>query len=357
MCKVHNPVGSLTVIKTHLQRHKLDDYKSLNELIDFQRRYPFNRHGIIRNHTLLVEQEKKSLAEKIAELDGFIKSRKTEAEKQLPAAVAELKARLDRLSSAESNASRFLINFVKKNSLKLRIRIKRFIPDLRLARSLRPFTNDYNRQNNRYQYILTRFDDAVMQSGRPQLLDLDRRKNVIDEINSSIYGAQGEHKVVKELQKLPDDYILINDFTCNFRRYIYNRRENDYIRSIQIDHILVAPSGIFIIETKNWSQHSLNDPTLFSPVKQVRRTNFALYRLLNHGFFNVNFLLNKWPWGKSKVPIRNLVVFINHKPARQYDYVKMLTLDELLGYVTYFTLCFSPQETQRIADFLLRLQR
>ncbi|HZY37099.1 MAG TPA: nuclease-related domain-containing protein [Mucilaginibacter sp.] len=355
MCKVHNPVGSLTVIKTHLQRHKLDEYKSLKDLIAFQQSYQFKRLGIIQSHTLLVEQEKKSLGEKLAELDDFIKTRKTEAEKQLPAAVAELEARLDSLSSAESNESCFFVNYVKKNSLKFRIRIKRFIPDLRLARSLRPFTIDYNRQNSRYQYILTRFDDAVMQSGRPQLLDLDRRKNLIDQINSSIYGAQGEHKVVKELQKLPDDYILINDFTHNFRRYIYNGKGNDYIGSIQIDHILVAPSGIFIIETKNWSEYSLNDPTLFSPVRQVQRTNFALYRLLNHGFSNLNFLLNKWPWGKSKVPIRNLVVFINHKPARQYEYVKMLTLNELLGYVTYFTPCFSPQETQTIADYLLRL--
>jgi len=357
MCKVHNPVGSLTIIKTHLQKHKLDEYKSLNELINFQHNYTFKREGIISNHSFLLQQEKAVLNEQIAELNSLIMTRKSDAGKKLLSQIDELNTRLNNLNSTSPGASRIVINFVKKASLKLRIGIKKRTPDLTLAYILRPFTKEYKQKNNRYQYILMRFEDAVMQSSRPQLQDIDRKKNLIDQINSSIYGAQGEQKVVKELEKLPDDYILINDFTYNFNRYIYNRKENDYIKSIQIDHILVAPSGIFIIETKNWSQESLINPTLYSPVKQIKRTNFALYRLLNGGFFNLNLSLYKWPWGKTKVPTRNLVVFINHKPVREYDYVKMLTLNELLGYITYFKPCFSATETQMIADYLLGLKR
>lgn len=55
-----------------------------------------------------------------------------------------------------------------------------------------------------------------MQSGLSELQELDRKKTIIDQINSSIYGALGEQKVVKELEKLSNDYILINDFTCRF---------------------------------------------------------------------------------------------------------------------------------------------
>ncbi|MFX7621219.1 hypothetical protein ABTJ52_23125, partial [Acinetobacter baumannii] len=70
------------------------------------------------------------------------------------------------------------------------------------------------------------------------LKELERKKTLIDEINTSIYGAFGEQKVVKELKQLSDEYFLINDFNLFFPTPIYNRNENDYIKSIQIDHIL-----------------------------------------------------------------------------------------------------------------------
>ncbi|WP_365297818.1 nuclease-related domain-containing protein [uncultured Mucilaginibacter sp.] len=61
---------------------------------------------------------------------------------------------------------------------------------------------------------------------------------------------------------------------------MYNRKEEDFIKYIQIYNILLSPAGIFLIETKNWSQNSLNDTNLFSPVRQIKRTNFALYKII-----------------------------------------------------------------------------
>ena len=357
MCQVHNPVGSLTVIKTHLHQHNLYEYKSLNELIYFQKNYPVARKQIISNHTLLVDQEKVALNEKITQLDGSIKANKRAAARQMLLKMDKLKVRLNALSSMQPDTNPIGTNYLKKGSLKLRIGIKKIIPGLKLAWSLRPLKRDYNQTNTQYQYINSSFQDAVMQSSRPQLEDIDRKKILIDQINSSIYGAQGEQKVVRELEKLSDDYILINDFTRRFNPPIYNRKEDDHIQSIQIDHLLIAPSGIFIIETKNWSQESLVDPTMFSPVKQVKRTNFALYILLYGNNFNFKRWLYKNQWDHKKIPIRNVVVFIHHKPPRQSDYVKQLTLSELLGYVNYFPPCFLSEETQKIAEYLLTLGR
>src|SRR5690606_27794575 len=107
-------------------------------------------------------------------------------------------------------------------------------------------------KNNRYQYIDSHLMDAVYESSFDLLNELERKKKAIDEINTSIYGALGEQKVVKELENLPDGYFLINDFSYIFPSPVYNRQENDHIKSIQIDHILIAPSGVFLIETKNW---------------------------------------------------------------------------------------------------------
>ena len=43
----------------------------------------------------------------------------------------------------------------------------------------------------------------------------------------------------------------------------------------------------------------------------------------------------------------------NTKPQEEFQYVKVLTLNELLGYINYFKPTFSINETQKIADFIL----
>jgi hypothetical protein len=163
----------------------------------------------------------------------------------------------------------------------------------------------------------------------------------------------GEQKVVKTLESLSDEYFLINDFVVSFSPAIYNRQENDYIKSVQIDHILVGPSGIFLIETKNWSEKSLENLSLRSPVQQIKRTIFVLFKLLNNEMSNYHLRLDRHHWGDKKISMKNLIVLTNTKPKEEFQYVKILTVNELLGYVNYFKPSFSNTETQRIADFLV----
>ena len=141
-------------------------------------------------------------------------------------------------------------------------------------------------------------------------------------------------------------------FLFFFRRPVYNRQENDYIKSIQIDHILIAPSGIFLIETKNWSEKSLNNLNLHSPVQQVKRANFVLFKILMKGITEHTLNLNPHHWGNRKIPIRNLIVLTNLKPKEEFHYVKVLTLNELIGYIQYFEPTFPSNETEEIAKYL-----
>jgi hypothetical protein len=201
------------------------------------------------------------------------------------------------------------------------------------------------------------FKEAVQESALVQIRELENKQWVIDEVKTSIYGALGEHKVVKELENLTDENVLINDFALSFQPPIYNRQENDYIQSIQIDHVLVTLSGIFLIETKNWSEQSLRDLDLRSPVHQVKRTNFALFKILTGDIANGQLKVNQHHWGDRKIPIRNLVVLINSKPNEEFQYVKVLTLNELLSYVRYFKPIFTSMETQAISHHLLNLNK
>lgn len=55
-------------------------------------------------------------------------------------------------------------------------------------------------------------------------------------------GNYGELRVSKILSQLPDEYHVFNDV------YIENQSN-----SSQIDHVVISPYGVFVIETKNYS--------------------------------------------------------------------------------------------------------
>ncbi len=117
--------------------------------------------------------------------------------------------------------------------------------------------------------------------------------------------------------------------------------------------MLVSPAGVFLIETKNWSKNSLESLNLRSPVQQIQRASFALFILLNR---TADFKLAPHHWGERKIPIKNLIVLITNKPREEFEYVKILTLDKLLSYVEYFKPSMSNDETQEIADYLIKIR-
>ena len=82
MCNVYRSVGSLTTIKSHLQRNNVTELTSLNELIAFQKNYSTSRQQIISKHELSITQEKNDLNSEISKLDKLIKVKKTVIEEE-----------------------------------------------------------------------------------------------------------------------------------------------------------------------------------------------------------------------------------------------------------------------------------
>lgn len=356
MCKTYNTIGSLTTLKSHLKKHNIHDFKSLKEVIDFQQSYTTFRHQLVAHHENLIEQEKNMLTTDLQQLDIAIERQRQQSEQELSAEIDKLKEQLRILTShAPANFFQKLTKELKHWNYKRKIKHKEHNFDTAVKKSISIFNDAYQVKNDRYQFITLRGNEAVRQSAQYALSELDRKKAAIDEVNNFIYGALGEQQVVKTLETLSDEYFLINDFAVSFSPAIYNRQAHDYIKSVQIDHILIGPTGIFLIETKNWSEQSLENLSLRSPVQQIKRTSFVLFKLLHKGIGNYHLHLDKHHWGDKKISIRNLIVLTNRKPKEEFQYVKILTVNELLGYVNYFNPIFSTNETQRIADFLLRI--
>ena len=96
-----------------------------------------------------------------------------------------------------------------------------------------------------------------------------------------IYGGgwEGEKRVIKLLgSKLSDDYILLND--------LYLRGGGG-----DIDHVVLGPNGIFVLETKNWSgniscngdfwQRSGKQNFNGSPSQQVKRNVATIKHIID----------------------------------------------------------------------------
>jgi hypothetical protein len=334
MCKVYNSVGCLTTVKTHLKQHNINEFNSINEVINFQQNFSIFKQQINSKHEQLIKNEKIKLDVEILELTNSINTNKTHLENSFRSEIEELTKVLSNLSTLNGlNFFQRLINFIKRWSLKKKLKGLKLNLDKKVNSAVSNLVDQHQSKTNRYQFITSQFKEAVNESSFTEIKKLENKKEIIDEVKNSIYGALGEHKVVKELENLSDDNILINDFNLSFHPAIYNKQENDYIKSIQIDHLLVTPSGIFIIETKNWSDKSLLSLDLRSPIQQIKRTSFALFNILIAEASDYRINIKKHHWGDRKIPIRNLIVMTNSKPKEEFQYVKVLTIGELLGYV------------------------
>lgn len=107
---------------------------------------------------------------------------------------------------------------------------------------------------------------------------LDRRRVAPRERDMLRAGAHGESRVATELEKLPDEYWVLHDVRLEARESI--RFDGVGLRSAQVDHLVVGPTGIFVIEAKCWSKDHAAEGTAFSPFQQVRRAGHLCYLLL-----------------------------------------------------------------------------
>lgn len=319
--------------------------------MNFQKNIPLLKEQIIKQHQGLIEKERLTLSAELEKLEGTIKANRTELESILRKEAEKLHDNLDKLSKlTDTNVLRRSFFQLKKLYYKKKVQKLDENINRKLDTAVADLVEIQRLKTRRHDFINSQFMDAVHESASISLADLDRKQRVIEQVNTSIYGAIGEHKVVKELEKLSDENILINDFSITFQTPIYNRQEKDLIKSIQIDHLLINRSGVFLIETKNWSEESLMKLNLRSPVQQVKRTSYALFKIIANG----NIGLDPHHWGEKKIPIRNVIVLTNSRPIEEFQYVKVLSLNELLRYIQYFPPIFLGFETERIADYLLR---
>ena len=349
MARIYGTIESLKSLKSELEDKGISGFSSVKEIKTFLSNYNSEKLKILNDISYELERE---YLETCAKLERRIQEKNEiihlESEK-INNKVYDLQTKIDSIKKNNEKS------FFRKLSSSIRLyvlknKLKHFLqnePEL-----ISSFIKEISKKIENDELFIKKYEtekeQLIEKRAKPKTEKIEYTRNVLENSKNLISGAIGENLVVKEIVKLSDDYVLINDFNLSFSRQIFYRKHNQRIYSIQIDHLLISKAGIFIIETKNWSKSSVNSISLRSPIEQIERSNFALYIYISE-----NITLNEHHWGEQKIPIRNLIVMIRNKPKAEFKYVNIKLLNELNDYIKYFEPVLTDNQLNRIVNNLI----
>ncbi len=147
--------------------------------------------------------------------------------------------------------------------------------------------------------------------------------------SAALANAIAERAVIRTLSALPDEFVLINDLHLNYDRDI--PFENGYLKTAQLDHLLIGPTGIYAIETRNWASTVAADGDESDPILQVTRGSFLCSHILKDA-------------GCDQI-VRSIVACEGAPPTRSGGaHVAVMPTARLLAYVQYGPSLMSVQE-------------
>lgn len=356
MTRIHGQIESLKRIRETLNQEGITRFNSIGEIKKFLKHYDNEKEELIFKIERQFDLELEVLQTKCHYLQKGYEERKSSTTTKLNNTISRLKIKSESLSHPTKNALLELLNWYLQQILLA----YKFILEKNFATIVwfRTFQSKkiLDAALKKVNSHITNRQEIISERSAPRFKELEHMKTICTNLYPIIAGAIGENLVAKELEKLSDDCVLFNDYSIKFDKPIFYKKEKHLIHSIQIDHLLVTQAGIFIIETKNWSKTSLERYDLRSPIKQIQRVSYALFVLLNPKERRANQLLKKHHWGNKKLPIRNIVAMIRHKPKEKFNHVAVKKLNELNNYIAYFEPIFDSTEVRNITDHLLKLK-
>ena len=347
-------IGKSGALKDLLKKIGDPEINSLDCVFDVINNIEDKKKEVRKHHEIEIDGDISSLRRDIIKLENNLKKESERAREELNNKKEDLKSDIKEIES--TIGERFLL-------IRIYLKIKKNF----LSSKLSNIINNYEslvekrveetkkkliKKREKLDYLNNHISEAIEKRAAK---DLNRLDNIYKKTKSNknlLYGAIGEVKVIKILKELSDDYFVVNDFKKRFGRAIHKKDTDDWIKSVQIDHVVVGPTGLFLIETKNWSKESMESLDLYSPVQQIKRANHALFIHINNrikGGFLSEFNKN---WGNKKVSFKNLIAVKRKSKETDFQYVKVLQWDKLINYITYGKEKFSQEEIKALVKFL-----
>jgi vacuolar-type H+-ATPase subunit H len=328
LARFYGRSGCTALLVQGLRRYGIQNVHTLEDVQQFRKNFNQIVEDIINNAKIWLSDEitllKNKQAQFIEELKSKISLRRTEL-------LYEKEQLIERINS-ESRS---------KKPKRLKVLEAKF--DKILEKPFKKDKKQINKIRKKSEKLEIKYDKIIAKKTKKPVLQMNKSKSFLDLKSSFLSGAIGEETVIKELVKLPDSYIVFNDMNLSFSKSIRWKKYNEYVKSCQIDHVVIGPNGIFLIETKNWKPETLQT-TRFLPHKQVDRAGYIFFIK----FINLFRRLNK------KIPIRGIVVTLRDLPKYDYPYVEQLTPNRLDSYILGFRDILTLDEVEKISNWLMR---
>lgn len=352
MVKVYGELGSYINLVRKLNNEGVYSFNSIREIYDFKINFEDNIKSLEDKKKVELAENIKDLYKELESIENLLSENTANNKELLLNEQRDLLVRLNEYDEKSKDIFYKIINFFKnKSNLDRYDRLTTHFDD----ELNRPFKKNIEQISNIKKEIADKETNSGLWIERlfqNEYRTLVKSKTVIEDNKQIYFGAIGEYRALKELKKLPDSFSIINDFQKKFDSPIYDRKNDDKIFSIQIDHIVVGPTGIYLIETKNWSKESVANRDFFSPIKQLQRLGFAMFVLLNKPIDGFVFDSFNQGWGAEKISLRNILLMIHNRPNKEFQHVKILSLKEINRYIANSPPIFSTKQVDEIVDYL-----
>jgi hypothetical protein len=352
MATIHGQVESVTVLLSKLQGTSYT-IASLEDIAGFERDYQ-------KNYDALKEKSKMELAQSIGQLERDYNQKTREYETNMETKKEELRKEretlgneLEKLKVKRGNFFENLLNKIKyyfaasrKQYLDehLDIEAKRIYRHLAIEISDIKIEWDDKKENTQ------KWLDELTQKNTEELRSVQKE---ISENAQLLADAHAQQQAVEMLATLPDQYVIINDYNRKFFKPFHRKMNNDWIYSVQIDHIVIGPTGLFLLETTNWNDESQPSSGLSFPIEQLQRFNYVLSVILNQAVNQGDlppFRPNMTP---RTITPKNILLLTEHKPAEEIQNVPLKLISEINGYLTQQKVHFSNDDIECLTTFLL----
>jgi hypothetical protein len=142
--------------------------------------------------------------------------------------------------------------------------------------------------------------------------------------------------ILDELHKLPHRFCVLKNRFLRLRWFVTYQNTSESFNSCQIDYLVIGPTGVFIIEAKNWDDDYYTQKL---PHIEVDKAGLVVYIKLSNHF-------------RRYIPINNIVVTNRKVPIVKYGRVEQLFIWQLTPFIFSFKNCVSNSEIRKIKRLL-----
>lgn len=350
MAHIFRQIESTKTLRKELDYRRISIFNSIREIEDFKRNYESIKVEILAQAQISIQKEIAQKSTELEKLELELKAAVRNEEEKVKSAIHRLDVKITELTERLNKQTflRRLFLTISRWQQNSKLHQLRNNSDRIIFKRTSLIQRKVKNLHSHVDFLNTNTEKIISERCENDLSELNRTKQAISDLRTIIAGAKGEYAVEQELKKLPDNFYVINDYRLNFTRPIINKKNGDKIFSIQIDHLVVSPGGIFLLETKNWSNRSIRSLNLRSPIDQIQRSSYALFVFINN-----NISLNSHHWGSKQISLKSVLVMVGATTNQKFQFVKIKELKALNRYLKYFEPIYTDQETKWLAQTLL----